>query len=374
MKYRESSALVVFALFLVSISEAGNVLVCKDIKDCNTCAESYIHILGFKEDCRWCLETNSCGGPISCPLGKPVIQKDSFKCPTPYKPTAGKRYTDALGRSLFAISTAVRDSNVTECLRNVRPDITFSRSYEVECDGSGNLCKGIIAKSEEAKALYVAYKGSTAGKQVFAEMLHGLTAQLGAWEKFESQDAGVINYFHTAFYKLFIDNGMEDDLIDLMKKHKNYRIWLTGHSLGGSLASMTALHLVKKKSVDKNRIRLITFGEPRTGNIGYAKEIEENIPFRYRVIKRGDPVPNMPAPLNPAMLTAAQYNRQAMHYRYLVHYDNNMAKGDGFNVCSVADDLGCRNTAITNLADHTSYFQIDQDDFVRNHCPRHELI
>ncbi|CAO4380070.1 unnamed protein product [Caenorhabditis nigoni] len=372
MRIREVLALVAFSI--LTIAEAGNVLVCKDIKDCNTCAESYIHILGFKEDCRWCLETQSCGGPISCPIGKPVIQKDPFKCPTPYKPSAGKRYTDALGRSLFAISTAVRDSNVTACLRNVRPDISFSRSYEVECDGSGNLCKGIIAKSEEAKALYVAYKGSTAGKQVFAEMLHGLTAQLGAWEKFESQDAGVINYFHTAFYRLFIDSGMEDDLMDLMKKHKNYRIWLTGHSLGGSLASMTALHLVKKKGVDKNRVRLITFGEPRTGNIAYAKEIEENVPFRYRVIKRGDPVPNMPAPLNPAVLTAAQYNRQAMHYRYLVHYDNNMGKGDVFNVCSVADDLGCRNTALSNLADHTSYFQIDQDDFVRNHCPRHELI
>ncbi|CAI5452099.1 unnamed protein product [Caenorhabditis angaria] len=367
--------ILLFSSFLIYFQvSAGNVVVCKDIKDCKTCAESYIHVLGFKEECRWCIESKSCGGPYSCPIGKPFIQKDPFKCPIPYRPASGKRYTDALGRSIYAVAIAVRDKNITSCLGNVRPDITLTKSYEVECDGAGNLCKGLLAKSEEAKAIYVSYKGSTFGKQVFAELLHGLTAQLGAWEKFESTEAGVITYFHTAFYRLFIDSGMKDDLLELMKKHKNYRVWLTGHSLGGSLATMTSLHLVKAGEIDKNRIRLITFGEPRTGNLAFAKEVEDNVPFRYRVVKKNDPVTNMPAatPLN--MLTTSLYNRQPLHYRYMVHYNGPMFKGESFKVCEVSDDSACRNVALSDISDHTTYFQIDQDDFVKNGCPRNELI
>ncbi|CAB3397979.1 unnamed protein product [Caenorhabditis bovis] len=362
-------------VILLNFAKAENVRICKDIKDCKTCAESYIHILGFKEDCRWCIETKSCGGPLSCPMGKPFIQKDPFRCPTTISHAPGKRYSDALGRSLFAVSLAVRGDNATTCLYNTRPDIHFVKTYEVVCDGAGNTCKGLIAMSEEAKALYVSYKGSTFGKQLLAEFLHGLTAQLGAWEKFESEDAGVITYFHNAFYRLFVDSGMRDDLLDHRKKHRNYRVWVTGHSLGGSLASMTALHLVKSKAVDSKSIRLVTFGEPRTGNIAYAKEVERYVPFRYRVVKRNDPVPNMPAPLSPAaILTTTMYNRQPMHYRFLVHYNNKMERGDRFKTCEVSDDLGCRNPALSDVTDHMSYFQIDQDEYVKRDCPRNELI
>lgn len=362
---------------LVAGAHTGSVQVCKDIKDCKTCADSFIHILGFREQCRWCVESNTCGGPISCPVGKPVVQRDPFRCPTRQSNEPGKRYSDALGRSLFAVSVSVRDSNVTECLGNVRPDISHVKTYEVECDGAGNKCKGLIAVSEDAKALYVAYKGSSFDKQLLAEFLHGLAAQLGAWEKFESKEAGVITYFHSAFYKLFIDSGMKDDLLDLQKKYPTYRVWATGHSLGGSLASMTALYLVKTGSVDRKRIRLVTFGEPRTGNVAYAKELEQFVDFRYRVIKKNDAVTNLPASADPntPLITASMYQRQPLFYRYLVHYDNQMNFGQGFKICGMSDDHGCRNLALAaDFSDHVSYFGLNQDDFVRQRCPRRDLI
>ncbi|CAD6193684.1 unnamed protein product [Caenorhabditis auriculariae] len=358
-------------------TQAGNVQVCRDLKSCAACADSYIHVLGFKEQCRWCVETQSCGGPLSCPFGKPVVQRDLFRCPTTHSEAQGKRYSDALGRSLFAVSVSVRDPKPSECLRNVRPDITYTKTYEVECDGAGNKCKGLLGVSDEAKALYVAYKGTSFDKQLFAEFLHGLAAQLGAWEKFESEEAGVITYFHNAFYKLFVESGMKDDLVDLQKKYPSYRVWVTGHSLGGSLASMTALYLVKTGSVDRKKMRLVTFGEPRTGNVAYAKEIESFIDFRYRVIKKNDAVTNLPASADPntPLLTASMYNRQPLYYRFLVHYDNLMQPGDSFKICELSDDHGCRNLAMAgDFSDHTSYFGINQDDYVREGCPRAQLI
>ncbi|PAV70632.1 hypothetical protein WR25_02038 isoform C [Diploscapter pachys] len=198
------------------------------------------------------------------------------------------------------------------------------------------------------QALYVAYKGSSFDKQLLAEFMHGLAAQLGAWEKFESEEAGVITYFHLAFYRLFVESGMKEDLIDLAAKYPTYRIWTIGHSLGGSLASMTALYLVKTGSFDASKIRLVTWGEPRTGNVAFAKEIEQLIQFRYRVVKKNDAITNLPASLDPntPLLTASMYERQPLFYRYLVHYDNNMKRGDPFKICSLSDDHTCRNLAL----------------------------
>ncbi|KHJ98818.1 hypothetical protein OESDEN_01200 [Oesophagostomum dentatum] len=115
---------------------------------------------------RWCVDTKICVGPLSCPLGKAVVQRDAFRCPTKYSAAKGKRYTDALGRSLYAIILAQKNSNVSTCLRNLRPDIGFVRTYSVECDTSGNTCSGMVAVSEEARAIYLAFRDTASKKQV----------------------------------------------------------------------------------------------------------------------------------------------------------------------------------------------------------------
>ncbi|GMT05397.1 hypothetical protein PENTCL1PPCAC_27571, partial [Pristionchus entomophagus] len=367
---------LLFLLLLVPLVASEAVSECKKIKECSTCAESHIHVFGFKENCRWCVETKSCGGPFSCPLGKAVVQRDPFKCPHRHSDAKGRRYTDRLGRSVFAIALAARDNNATDCLANARPDVTVVKQYSVECDKAGNNCGAILAVSQEAKAIYIAYKGSSFDKQLFAEFVHGLAAQLGAWEKFVD-DAGVITYFHGAFQKLFLESGLQEDLIELRKKHPAYRLWLTGHSLGGSLASMTALYAAHHKLIDQSKIRLITFGEPRTGNVAFAKSLETEIDFRYRVVKRNDLVSNIPNSVDPnaILLTPAMFDRQPLFYRYLVHYDNLMGKGDSFKVCELSDDHGCRNLAgAVDINDHVTYFNINHDEYNKARCPRNMLM
>ncbi|KIH68794.1 triacylglycerol lipase [Ancylostoma duodenale] len=180
-------------------------------------------------------------------------------------------------------------------------------------------------------------------------MVNGLGAQLGAWEKFESSKAGVISYFHKAFYKTFIDSGMKDHALELLKQHPGFRVW----------------------------VRLVTFGEPRTGNVAFAKEIEENIQFRYRVVKKNDFITSIPRSVDPttSLVTATLFERQPLFYRYLVHYNNDMEKGDDFSVCELSDDFGCRNTNLAyDLSDHQNYFDLDTDEFVNSGCPRDQLL
>ncbi|KAK6763549.1 hypothetical protein RB195_024029 [Necator americanus] len=71
----------VFLCSLFVVLHSGSVNFCREATDCRSCAESYTQVFGFREHCRWCVDANLCVGPLSCPFGKPVVQRDSFRCP-----------------------------------------------------------------------------------------------------------------------------------------------------------------------------------------------------------------------------------------------------------------------------------------------------
>ncbi|VDM41149.1 unnamed protein product [Toxocara canis] len=365
--------LLTSAVVLIATNiEAGNVALCKDQKDCATCAQSYIYVFGFREYCRWCVSSQSCGGPFACAPGSGVVQREPFECPTKAPIVKGRRYTDKLGRSLFALCLAVKEADPTLCLANNRPDVKLVRRYDVECDPSHNHCAAMLAVSDAAKSIYVVYKSSNMDRQLITEFVHSIAAQLGAWEKFHA-GAGVMTYFYGAFQRLFVDSGMKTDLAKLKEKYPGYKVWVTGHSLGGSLAAMTALYLVNQTIFPADRVRLVTFGEPRTGNVAFARAVEENIKFRYRVVHRNDLVTNVPTSMDPAgvFVTTAIAERQPHFYRHLVFYDNDMKRGDTFDVCDLSEDHSCRNlAAANNILDHTNYFGINADEYLKEKCKK----
>jgi predicted lipase len=53
------------------------------------------------------------------------------------------------------------------------------------------------------------------------------------------------------------------ELRSLLKRYDNPTVWITGHSLGGATALISALHLNHYLDAD---IKLVTFGMPRVGN------------------------------------------------------------------------------------------------------------
>lgn len=46
---------------------------------------------------------------------------------------------------------------------------------------------------------------------------------------------------------------------------------VTGHSLGGSIASLAASFLVGSHVANSSEVKLITFGQPRTGDVHYSR-------------------------------------------------------------------------------------------------------
>jgi hypothetical protein len=72
--------------------------------------------------------------------------------------------------------------------------------------------------------------------------------------------------------------------------HPDYGIVVTGHSLGGAVATLAAAQLRSEGWV----VSLYSYGAPRVGGRALSAFISGQAGGNYRVTHRNDPVPNLP--------------------------------------------------------------------------------
>lgn len=85
------------------------------------------------------------------------------------------------------------------------------------------------------------------------------------------------------------DGIMELDLFNELKNNPNSYLMLTGHSLGGAVATMLAERLVAY-GMPKDRMFTVTFGAPAIGNKEFADAYGDKINL-LRVTNMADPIP-----------------------------------------------------------------------------------
>ncbi|GJM91943.1 hypothetical protein PR202_ga08366 [Eleusine coracana subsp. coracana] len=76
------------------------------------------------------------------------------------------------------------------------------------------------------------------------------------------------------------------------KLYGDIPIMITGHSMGGAMASFCALDLVVNYGLDG--VKLMTFGQPRIGNAAFASYFKKYLPHAIRVTNAHDIVPHLP--------------------------------------------------------------------------------
>ncbi|WFD27781.1 hypothetical protein MNAN1_002786 [Malassezia nana] len=96
---------------------------------------------------------------------------------------------------------------------------------------------------------------------------------------------------HTGFqiaYTKIADKAMEQ-VKSFMKKKNKDKVTVVGHSLGASIAVLSALHLETEMqgSVDQ----ILTFGQPRVDNVQFASDVDKHFKDKfYYTINGADPV------------------------------------------------------------------------------------
>lgn len=124
---------------------------------------------------------------------------------------------------------------------------------------ASGLVYGVFLKNN--KEVFVIFKGTSSFSNVISDI------NLAKFD--DSYD--IPGKFHKGFHDLILKNNVCEKIYNDIPLSAT-KIYITGHSLGGALATVF-YSFVKKCNIDSE---LITFGSPRVGDSEFAKYLNEN--------------------------------------------------------------------------------------------------
>ncbi|MQL96699.1 hypothetical protein Taro_029381 [Colocasia esculenta] len=194
----------------------------------------------------------------------------------------------------------------------------------------------------------------------------------------EVSDAMVHHGFYSAYHNTTMRPGILNAVNMAKKFYGDIGIIVTGHSMGGAMASFCALDLAVNQCEDN--VQLMTFGQPRIGNAAFASYFSKNVPKTVRVINEHDMVPHLPPfytyfpqktyhhfprevkvtfPISPFFadryncFTNSQVWLYNVGYGSLVYTVEKVCDGSG-------EDPSCsRSVPGTSISDHLAYFGVE---------------
>lgn len=154
---------------------------------------------------------------------------------------------------------------------------------------------GYLARDDERLELIATFKGTASATNFLTDAAVTLVQCSSPGVQYP---VGAL--CHTGFQTAY--NSVSSQVLALVRAqlalHPKYTIRVTGHSLGGALASLAAVSL--KSNFPNQQVFGYTLGQPRTGDFKYAAFVDSLFPFRFgkptfmRAIHTTDGVPGMP--------------------------------------------------------------------------------
>ncbi|CAJ0938943.1 unnamed protein product, partial [Mesorhabditis belari] len=116
------------------------------------------------------------------------------------------------------------------------------------------------------------------------------------WKEFQ-KDTNIGEFWSIAYRDFFHESNLKSIIekkIKSQQEYCNYNLMLAGHSVGGAMAELLALFIVKERLWPKKRLKLFTFAAPRVGDENYAAMLIHLFPWKYRYVWEDDPLVNIP--------------------------------------------------------------------------------
>uniref|UniRef100_A0A8R1HZU3 Lipase_3 domain-containing protein n=1 Tax=Caenorhabditis japonica TaxID=281687 RepID=A0A8R1HZU3_CAEJA len=293
------------------------------------------------------------------------------------------QYNETEARMLLNLAAGAYASDATACVQR-----TFSSNenqmiisqFSVKCDFFGNPCAGYIIVSEVLQQITVVFRGTKTNSQL---LLEGWTTLKPSADFY---GIGLVNtYFKKGHEKTW-------DYVASALNHTNYLnydVYVTGHSLGGALAALAAPRIVHEGLRQSQQVKIITFGEPRVGNLDFSHGYDQLVPYSFRVTHAIDVVPHLPACVKDLSYTPPAGSdgskpcdptstNGGYHHAMEIWYPGNMTQGSQYMVCTGLprdEDFSCSdapkvdlNDTTLGVWDHRNYFGVEVPDFGKGGC------
>ncbi|RPA97725.1 alpha/beta-hydrolase [Choiromyces venosus 120613-1] len=170
------------------------------------------------------------------------------------------------------------------CKNNICPQVTANTVTTIIAfaDTTTADTTGIVARDDTRKTITVVFRGSKSLKNWFANVRL-------LWKDASTFCSGC--KLHSGFYNAFIEAfpPILASVNTLRAQYPSYKIAVTGHSLGGALATITATEFRRLGYTTE----LYTYGAPRVGNDKFSTFVSQSS-GNFRVTHLNDPVPRLP--------------------------------------------------------------------------------
>jgi len=328
--------------------------LCRKSK-CGDCVDS-------SSNCRWCRRDNKCHMKASvfnpCKRAENIVDKS--QCGDKLS-----HYDPALSMKMLLLSSAAYDpAHPQECLDNALPSEKFQIHAVVtkKCDFFDNDCSAYVAISHELKVVALAFRGSEDFNQVFTIFMESLSSP-----KTKFLNGEVQTYWKRGFDGLW--SCMKTEVKDLVSQNPSYQLWVTGHSLGGAMASLASTWLSYNSFAPRRNIILYTFGMPRVGNYDYALQHDQLVNNSWRVVNDNDIVPHFPTLVSLSILNGPYHHGVEAFYSKPATSPNSEHRecnGKPYN-----EDVTCSFSEFPlSIERHKIYFSIPVGTFWKTKCVR----
>ncbi|VDO20016.1 unnamed protein product [Haemonchus placei] len=326
---------------------------CSQFLTCDSCAGRH-HDSEFTE-CVWCPTWNSCVSvDVKCRTG----YREHVDCPL----LSLTQYNETFARVIGTPLIAAAQGTLQKCISTLPGNVQLLKRFAIRTD-MGERTDGYVAIDYTSHAIIASFSSVATGNKLFythfnAEFFTNRQAQ------FEGSDGLVNRFLYESWYKLWYILGMERTLQAVVENNNDYEIWFIGHSLGGAKAEMSVVSVLLKKLVPQNKVRLLTFGATRVGDMSFVNLIEALVPYRFRIIHGRDMVPRYPRKFDGEWTPPH-------HHRYEVWYPNGMGIGAKYFVCLGAEDPQCSSRLSPweiRAADNDIYFERSMQYWAQSYC------
>ncbi|KAK7303149.1 hypothetical protein RJT34_14050 [Clitoria ternatea] len=269
----------------------------------------------------------------------------------------GYQYNHTLATILVEYASAVYLSDLTalftwtcsRCSHLIKGFEIIELVVDVE-----HCLQAFVGVAEDPHAIIIAFRGTNAlSLQNWIEDLY--------WKQHDidypgMDDARVHRGFYTAYHNTTIRPAILDAVARAKSFYGDIQIILTGHSMGGAMAAFCGLDLTV--NLHEKDVQVMTFGQPRIGNVAFASLYSELIPKTIRVTHNHDMVPHLPPYYHYLpQKTYRHFPREVWLY--------NIGLGSlVYSVEKICDDSGedptcSRSVSGTSISDHLVYYGVD---------------
>uniref|UniRef100_A0A0K0F3P6 Lipase_3 domain-containing protein n=1 Tax=Strongyloides venezuelensis TaxID=75913 RepID=A0A0K0F3P6_STRVS len=155
----------------------------------------------------------------------------------------------------------------------------------VTCDTSRNKCGYYVLVSEARKVIILVFSGTLNNNQI-AKQVFSLLKQ-----KIYYSNSGYVNKYYAESFEMV---WLHAKKVFLVHRYRNYKVYITGHSMGSVFASLAAYKLSYGGYRKAKDIHLYTFGGPRFGTPEFARNFDKKVPNSWRVVVGSDFIAHFP--------------------------------------------------------------------------------